>query len=32
MIWWNWLILAIGAWLTTDALFALVIGWRAKQR
>ena len=32
MVWWQWLLVSIVAWLTADALFALVIGFTTKQR
>ena len=32
MVWWQWLLVSIVAWLTADALFALLIGFNIKQR
>ena len=31
MVWWHWLVFSIVAWLTADALFALLIGFGSKR-
>jgi hypothetical protein len=31
MVWWHWLMFSIVAWLTADALFALLIGFGSKR-
>ena len=32
MVWWQWLMFSFVAWLTADALFALLIGFSTKPR